>query len=83
MEVKKKKYVVTTTRVCKKICLKYQIKYEHDVYSHKNVKRCTECGVFIKYEGVYCPCCNVRLRGRPKNGLGSKSYKKRLNPKYI
>jgi uncharacterized paraquat-inducible protein A len=81
--LEKKYYTVTSNQTCEKICLKYKIKYEHDVYSHKDVKRCPECQIFMKYEGVYCPCCNVRLRGRPRNGLGSKGYKKKTKPKYI
>jgi len=25
-------------------------------------KRCTKCGVFLDYAGLYCPCCGFRLR---------------------
>lgn len=25
-------------------------------------KRCNSCNVFMECDGVFCPCCNVRLR---------------------
>jgi hypothetical protein len=25
------------------------------------------CEVFIKWEGVWCPCCGSKLRTKPKN----------------
>lgn len=25
-------------------------------------KRCNSCNVFIEYDGLFCPCCNTRLR---------------------
>lgn len=25
-------------------------------------KRCTMCGVFLDYAGLWCPCCGLRLR---------------------
>lgn len=25
-------------------------------------KRCQTCSVFVYYDGVYCPCCNIQLR---------------------
>jgi len=30
-------------------------------------KRCAMCEVFIKWEGVWCPCCGSKLRTKPKN----------------
>jgi len=32
-------------------------------------KRCTKCGVFMDWEGLYCPCCGFKLR---TNRRGSK-----------
>ena len=25
-------------------------------------KRCTMCGIFLIYAGLWCPCCGLRLR---------------------
>jgi hypothetical protein len=30
-------------------------------------KRCTICELFIKWNGLWCPCCGCRLRTKPKN----------------
>jgi hypothetical protein len=30
-------------------------------------KRCQICEIFIKWDGLWCPCCNYRLRMRPRN----------------
>jgi len=46
------------------------------VYEHRKTvrhiaetdyKKCSKCCVFIKWEGLYCPCCGVRLSNRAKN----------------
>jgi predicted amidophosphoribosyltransferase len=30
-------------------------------------KRCQVCEIFLKWEGLWCPCCGYRLRTRPRN----------------
>jgi hypothetical protein len=30
-------------------------------------KRCQVCEIFINWEGLWCPCCGCRLRGKPRN----------------
>jgi rRNA maturation endonuclease Nob1 len=30
-------------------------------------KRCQTCDMFIKWDGVFCPCCGSRLRIGPRN----------------
>jgi len=25
-------------------------------------KRCTKCGIYVEYDGNFCPCCSFRLR---------------------
>jgi hypothetical protein len=30
-------------------------------------KRCQICDLFIKWYGVFCPCCGSRLRMGPRN----------------
>ena len=57
------------TLICKNTCL-------NPVYEHRKVvkhvaetdyKKCSKCCVFIKWDGIYCPCCGVRLSNRAKN----------------
>ncbi len=30
-------------------------------------RRCQICAIFLKWEGVWCPCCGYRLRTKPRN----------------
>jgi hypothetical protein len=30
-------------------------------------KRCQGCQIFIKWDGLWCPCCSYRLRTKPRN----------------
>jgi predicted amidophosphoribosyltransferase len=30
-------------------------------------RRCQICQMFIKWEGLWCPCCGYRLRTKPRN----------------
>ena len=31
-------------------------------------KRCSECDIFIEWEGLRCPCCEHLLRTKPRAG---------------
>jgi len=53
---------------CKGICLRHK--------AHKPVgsgryaagqRRCQICEIFIKWDGLWCPCCGYRLRTKPRN----------------
>jgi hypothetical protein len=30
-------------------------------------KRCQVCEIFLKWDGLWCPCCGYRLRTQPRN----------------
>ena len=47
---------------CKGICIRH--KYLGH-YSSGN-KRCKNCDVFIKWDGLSCPCCGYKLRTNPR-----------------
>ena len=40
-------------------------------------RRCQICEIFIKWEGLWCPCCGYRLRTKPRN----LKYKAKLREK--
>lgn len=40
-------------------------------------KRCQVCEIFLKWEGIRCPCCNSTLRTRPH----PKKYREKFAPK--
>ena len=44
-----------------KVALRYGSPYD------RGFKKCGHCDVYIRYEGVFCPCCSARLRDRPKS----------------
>lgn len=61
--------------VCKGICPRYKAlkpiiggRYEN------GQRRCQTCEIWLKWEGIWCPCCGYRLRTKPRN----KKYKERL-----
>ena len=40
---------------------------------HKtDYKRCSKCCLFLKYAGIHCPCCGVRLKVSPRNSTARK-----------
>jgi len=30
-------------------------------------KRCNSCDIFVEWNGVFCPCCGMKLRVTPRN----------------
>lgn len=56
------------TMCCKGVCAKYIIKIVVKALRYSNgLKRCQVCEVYIKWEGVYCPCCGGRLRTKARS----------------
>ena len=54
---------------CKGVCHKYKaLKPPLGVGRYvKGQKRCNSCDVYIEWDGLYCPCCGVRLRVAPRH----------------
>jgi hypothetical protein len=53
---------------CKGICIRH--KAQKPVASGRYAsgqKRCQICEIFIKWDGLWCPCCGYRLRTKPRN----------------
>jgi len=48
---------------CKGICIRYKATKPNGVSRYQiGQKRCNICNVYIKWDGLFCPCCNYRLR---------------------
>jgi hypothetical protein len=47
---------------CKGICVRHKASCS---YNNGN-KRCQICEIFIKWDGLRCPCCGYRLRNGPR-----------------
>ncbi len=53
---------------CKGICIRH--KASKPVGSGRystGQKRCQVCEIFLKWDGLWCPCCGYRLRTKPRN----------------
>src|ERR671932_331841 len=48
---------------CKGICIRHKAVGRY-INGHK---RCQICNLFIKWDGIFCPCCSSRLRTGPRN----------------
>jgi len=61
-------------RVCNGICIRYEAKKTKKGWYIEGLKRCDTCEIFIKWNGVMCPCCRARLSSRSKRS--SKNVKR-------
>jgi hypothetical protein len=60
---------------CKGICIRHKAQKPSNSGRYAiGQKRCQICEIFIKWDGIWCPCCGYRLRTRPRN----KKYKASL-----
>ena len=54
---------------CNESCKKYKAEansHEGGRYE-QGQKRCPECEIFMKWEGLWCPCCGRLLRTKPRS----------------
>jgi len=42
---------------------------------HDNKKYCRICEVYLRFEGLFCPCCGVKLRVSPHNNKSREKLK--------
>jgi hypothetical protein len=53
---------------CKGLCIRHKAqKLVAAGHYAKGHRRCHVCKIFIKWDGLWCPCCGYRLRTRPRN----------------
>jgi len=54
--------------VCKGICVRHKTMKPVGIGRYSTgQKRCQICEIFLKWDGLWCPCCGYRLRTRPRN----------------
>jgi len=54
--------------VCKGICVRHKALKPRGIGRYSTgQKRCQICETFLKWDGLWCPCCGYRLRTRPRN----------------
>ena len=59
---------------CKGIHAKYADTSSNSNHYIRNIKRCTTCGIKIKWDGIRCPCCGYRLRTKPHKAVSKRVY---------
>ena len=60
--------IYNTKMTCKGICVRYKAQKPVGTGRYASgQRRCQICEIFIKWEGLWCPCCGYRLRTKPRN----------------
>ena len=60
---------------CKGICLRHRApKPRLSGRYVSGQKRCQVCEIFIKWDGLFCPCCGYRLRTKPRNSTYKEKF---------
>lgn len=53
---------------CKGVCDRYKAIKPVGIGRYAaGQKRCQVCEIFINFNGNNCPCCNYKLRAKPRN----------------
>ena len=66
--------------VCKGICIRYKaLGYTGRHRYDKGQKLCPVCEEFLKYLGIRCPCCSVKLRTTPRGNRARKEIHDKRN----
>src|SRR5215204_6361690 len=54
--------------VCKGICVRHRAQKPPGAFGRyaTGQKRCQVCEMFLKWDGMWCPCCGYRVRTRPR-----------------
>ena len=59
---------IISQMTCKGICVRYKAQKPVGTGRYASgQRRCQICEIFIKWEGLWCPCCGYRLRTKPRN----------------
>ena len=63
---------VMCVMACKEICLSHKAQTNGRGRYSDHQKRCQTCEIFIKWDGLWCPCCGYMLRTHPRNSVSRK-----------
>ena len=65
---------------CNNICHRYKAKKPNNIGRYlSGQKRCNACEIYIKWDGLWCPCCNYKLRLTPRSSKYKKKYVKAIS----
>jgi len=64
---------------CKGICKRYKAKMPVNLTRYADgQKRCSTCVIFIRWDGLRCPCCGMFLRLKPRVGKFKEILREKL-----
>ena len=54
---------------CKGICTRHRAQRTSGFFGRyaTGQKRCQICAIFMRWDGLWCPCCGCRVRTKPRN----------------
>jgi hypothetical protein len=54
---------------CKGICIRHRAEKPLGHFGRyaAGQKRCQICAIYMRWDGIWCPCCGCRVRTRPRN----------------
>lgn len=54
---------------CKGICIRHRAQRPANYFGRyaAGQKRCQLCSIFMKWDGLWCPCCGCKVRTKPRN----------------
>ena len=60
--------------ICKGICLLHRARRPSGSFGRyaTGQKRCQICNIFLRWDGLRCPCCGCKVRTRPRNSKSKK-----------
>lgn len=71
---------------CKSLCGNYASAITPGLSRYADGQsRCITCDVYVKWEGIFCPCCGGRLRKKPRRSLNKEILRNKLlnNPTIV
>ena len=65
--------------ICKGFCVvEGQLVTKKSVRGDKDgFKRCSQCELYIKWDGLFCPCCKRKFKISPRNNKARQAYRER------
>jgi predicted amidophosphoribosyltransferase len=69
---------------CKGLCQRYHADRPLNGQRYINgQKKCINCQEWVDYDGTFCPCCNNRLRTRPRRQKDKALFHKAMKLRMI
>ena len=62
---------------CKGICIHHRAQRPAGSFGRyaTGQKRCQICAIFMRWDGLRCPCCGCRVRTKPRNSKFKRKLK--------